>query len=228
MKAVKINLAGRVRYLAFTVEAMFQIQEVFGGSGEMIEAIKDNTREGFSAACKAAAILAEQGELVRRGLGYDPEPMTDAEAIAATMAPSEIAALKVAIPSALTLGYGREIEGDVDEVDLGLAELNTQKKRSNPRSLYPYGDGGRTIEKGNHPIHARRDRGPLGALPPGKGSKEGAGTGGRITPEGRTPPAAEFIHDRHSKQREFFGRYSILHTRKTRLFDLRRKTRGSG
>ena len=128
MKGVKINLAGRVRYLAFTVEAMFQIQEVFGGSGEMIEAIKDNTREGFSAACKAAAILAEQGELVRRGLGYDPEPMTDAEAIAATMAPSEIAALKVAIPSALTLGYGREIEGDVDEVDLGLAELNTQKK----------------------------------------------------------------------------------------------------
>ena len=54
--------------------------------------------------------------------------MTDAEAIAATMAPSEIAAIKVAIPSALTLGYGREIEGDVDEVDLGLAELNTQKK----------------------------------------------------------------------------------------------------
>ena len=82
----------------------------------------------FSAACKAAAILAEQGELVRRGLGYDPEPMTDAETIAATMAPSEIAALKVAIPSALTLGYGREIEADADEVDLGLAELNTQKK----------------------------------------------------------------------------------------------------
>jgi len=104
------------------------IQEVFCVSGEMIEAIKGDTREGFSAACKAAAILAEQGELVRRSLGYDPEPMTDAETIAATMAPSEIAALKVAIPSALTLGYGREIEADADEVDLGLAELNTQKK----------------------------------------------------------------------------------------------------
>jgi len=128
MKAVKINLAGRTRYLAFTVEAMFQIEEVFGGSGELIEAIKPGTREGFSAACKAAAILAEQGELVRRGLGYDPEPITDAEAIAATTAPSEIAVLKVAIPAALTLGYGREVESDVDEVDLGLAELNTQKK----------------------------------------------------------------------------------------------------
>jgi len=129
MKAVKINLAGRTRYLAFTVEAMFQIQEIFGGSGELIDAIKDNTREGFTAACKAAAILAEQGELVRRGLGYDPEPMTDTGAIAATMAPSEIAALKVAIPAALTLGYGREVEPDADEVDLGLAELNNQKNK---------------------------------------------------------------------------------------------------
>ena len=41
MKAVKIDLAGRTRYLAFTVEAMFQIQEVFGGSGELIDALKD-------------------------------------------------------------------------------------------------------------------------------------------------------------------------------------------
>ena len=128
MKAVKISLAGRTRYLAFTVEAMFQIQETFGGPGELIEAVRDNTREGFSAACKAAAILAEQGELVRRGLGYDPEPMTDADTIAATMAPSEIAVLKLAIPAALSLGYGREIEPDSDEVDLGLAELNEQKK----------------------------------------------------------------------------------------------------
>ena len=128
MKAVKINLAGRTRYLTFTVEAMFQIQEQFGGPSELIEAVKDNTREGFAAACQAAAILAEQGELVRRGLGYDPEPITDAETIAATMAPSEIAAIKVAIPAALTLGYGREIKADVDEVDLGLAELNEQKK----------------------------------------------------------------------------------------------------
>ncbi len=128
MKAVKIELAGQQRYLAFTVEAMFQIQEVFGGSGELIDAIRGNTREGFTAACKAAAILAEQGELVRRNLGYDPEPMTDAGAIAVAMAPSEIAALKVAIPSALALGYGREIEAGSNEVDLGLAELNEQKK----------------------------------------------------------------------------------------------------
>lgn len=128
MKAVKMDLAGRVRYLAFTGEAMFQMRERFGGTSQLLDDMKADTREGFFIACEAAALLAEQGELVRRGLGYDPEPMTDAGTIAATMAPSEIAALKVAIPAAISLGYGREIEPENDEVDLGLAELNTQKK----------------------------------------------------------------------------------------------------
>lgn len=128
MRAVKIDLAGRTRYLAFTVEAMFQIQEVFGGPGELLDAIRENTREGFEAACKAAAILAEQGELARRHFGYDPEPITDAGTIAATTAPSEIAALKLSIPAAVSLGYGREVESGDSEIDLGLAELNEQKK----------------------------------------------------------------------------------------------------
>ena len=77
MKAVKITLAGRERYLAYTVEAMFQIQEQFGGPSELIEATQNDGREGCMTACRAAAILAEQGELARRNLGYDPEPMTN-------------------------------------------------------------------------------------------------------------------------------------------------------
>lgn len=128
MKAVKIELAGRVRYLSFTVEAMFQIQEQFGGPGELMEALRDSGRDGFAAACKSAAILAEQGELVRRSLGYEPEQVADEAAIAAVMAPSDITALKMAIPAAISLGYGREVEPENDEVDLGLAELNAQKK----------------------------------------------------------------------------------------------------
>ena len=128
MKAVKFHLAGRDQYLAFTVEAMFQVQEKFGGTTELLDAMQDSGREGFSAACRAAAILAEQGELARRSLGYDPEPMPDEGAIAASIQPGEIAALKLAIPSAMALGFGREVEPGNDEVDLGLAELNAQKK----------------------------------------------------------------------------------------------------
>ncbi len=128
MKAVNLVLAGRERYLCFTVEAMFQIQEQFGGAGELLDALKAGGREGFSSACRAAAILAEQGELARRAMGYDPEPIVDAGAIAGTMAPSEVAALTLTIPAAISLGYGREVETENDEVDLGLAEINEQKK----------------------------------------------------------------------------------------------------
>ena len=128
MKAVKIDLAGRTRYLAFTGEAMFQIRDKFGGTTKLLEDMKADTREGFSIACEAAAILAEQGELVRRQFGYDSEPILDAATISATAAPSEIVALKLSIPAAISLGYGREIEPENDEVDLGLVELNGQKK----------------------------------------------------------------------------------------------------
>ena len=128
MKAVRLALAGRERYLAFTVEAMFQLEERFGGVQELIEAVSANSREGFQAACQAASVLAEQGELARRHMGYDSAPIPSAEEIAATTAPSGITALKMAVTSAVTLGFGREIEPDSDEVDIGLAELNEKKK----------------------------------------------------------------------------------------------------
>lgn len=35
MKAVKITLAGRTQYLAYTGEAMFQLQEKFGTAAEL-------------------------------------------------------------------------------------------------------------------------------------------------------------------------------------------------
>lgn len=128
MKAVKITLAGRERYLAFTGAAMFEIREQFGGAKELLQAIQEDTRDALGIAAKVAALLAEQGELARRQLGYDHEPIATPEEIMATIAPSEIEALKLAIPAAITLGYGREVEPENKEVDLGLAELNAQKK----------------------------------------------------------------------------------------------------
>lgn len=128
MKAVKIALAGRERYLALTVEAMFQMEEIFGGTAELTDILMRNDRESFSAACKAAAILAEQGELARRHMGYEPGPLLSEEDAAATTDPAGLVALKAAVLSAITLGYGREIQPENDEIDLGLAELNEQKK----------------------------------------------------------------------------------------------------
>lgn len=130
MKAVKVSLAGQDRYLVFTGEAMFQIQEKFGGTAELLDLMKNGTREAFDAVYSAAAILAEQGELARRHLGYDETPIIDAEAIAATTTPGEAARLILSISTAIALGYGREIKDENAEIDLGLAELNAQKKTS--------------------------------------------------------------------------------------------------
>ncbi len=137
MKAVKINLAGRERHLCFTVEAMFQIEERFGGAQELTDTMEANSRTGFEAVCGAAAILAEQGELCRRSMGYEPEPLCSAEDIAVTMVPTDLARLKLAVVSAITLGYGREIRPENDEVDLGLSELNEQKKQGDQVPLHP-------------------------------------------------------------------------------------------
>lgn len=128
MKAIKITLAGRERHLAFTGEAMFKIGEEFGGTTELLKKTEANNRDGLAAAIRAAVILAESGELARRYMGYDPEPMLDGDVLAATITPAEIAPLKLAIPAAITLGYGREVTDENDVVDLGLQELNAQKK----------------------------------------------------------------------------------------------------
>lgn len=45
------------------------------------------------------------------------------------MVPTDLARLKLAVVSAITLGYGREIRPENDEVDLGLSELNEQKNK---------------------------------------------------------------------------------------------------
>lgn len=127
MKAVKISLAGRKCFLAFTGEAMFRIRDDYGGVAAILEAIKPDTREGLAVACKTAALLAEQGELARRHMGYDRGPIVDAETIETTITPGEIAALKTAIPAAFTLGFGRELADENEEVDVVLLELNQKK-----------------------------------------------------------------------------------------------------
>ena len=128
MKAVKITLAGRTQYLAYTGEAMFQLQEKFGTAAELLGAIGKNTRDGLSVACEAAAILAEQGELARRHLGYDKGPIIEAATIRATITPSEIAALKLAIPAAMELPHPRQAAAEHAEPAPGLAERTAHKK----------------------------------------------------------------------------------------------------
>lgn len=127
MKAIKFPIAGREVYLSFTGEAMFSLRDKYGGVTEAVAAYEPDTREAMDAAAEVAALLAEQGELARKALGYAPGEIVTAEAIKATLAPSGIYTLKAAITAAIELGFGREVANE-DEVDLGLAEIQAQKK----------------------------------------------------------------------------------------------------
>lgn len=128
MKAAKITVSDTEYYLVFDGEAMFRIRDDFGGTKLLLEQIEQDTREGFTATCAAAAILAERGELIRRRLGYEPGPIPEKDDLALLVRPYEIVEIKNAVITAITLGYGREIKPTGDgEYDEGLEELNQKK-----------------------------------------------------------------------------------------------------
>lgn len=120
-------MKAQISYLAFTGEALFTIRDNYGGASALLEAIRTDTKESFLTLCAATALLAEQGELARRKMGYDSQEIVDAETLERTVMPYDIIELKEAIPRAISLGFGREIEPENNEVDLGLAELNQKK-----------------------------------------------------------------------------------------------------
>lgn len=129
MKAIKLTLGGQDYYLAFNGAAMFAFEDAFGGSAAYLEKAAAMGREAFEAICEAVAILAEQGELARRAMGYDQGPIPDRELLMACTMPSDMIRLRQAVLNAIVTGYGRQVENQED-VDLGLVELEQKKTKS--------------------------------------------------------------------------------------------------
>lgn len=128
MKTIKITLAGQDYHLVFNGIAMFEIDERFGGASKLFETMQGADKAAFSAVCEGVSILAEQGELTRRALGYDPGPILSKEDALLLAAPMDRVTLQRAVMNAMMLGFGREIESE-DAIDLGLLELEQKKTR---------------------------------------------------------------------------------------------------
>ena len=129
MKARKISFAGKPYYLLFNGTAMFAFDDEFGGSNVYLEKSGKPGKDAFEAVCTAAAILAEQGELARRALGYESAPFLKLDTLLACATPADIIVLRQAIMSAILAGYGREVESD-EGTDLDLLELEQKKTKS--------------------------------------------------------------------------------------------------
>lgn len=122
MGDIKIEIGGQEYYLLYNGAAMFAIDD----GGNISDRLWDTSAAGFDWICQAVAVLAEQGELARRYMGYDKGPLLTADAVKALTMPIDIIQLRQAVFRAVMAGYGREIKDDDQEIDLGLVEL--QKK----------------------------------------------------------------------------------------------------
>lgn len=126
MKGSKYEFDGCEYTLCYTGAAKFAIDEIIGGE-DLSAALLPKTVEGFERLCKAAAILSEQAELVRRYYGYDNAETLDAEQIMLLLPPTEQIDLYNAVMAAIILGCNREI-ADKDRT-ISLTRQRMLKKK---------------------------------------------------------------------------------------------------
>lgn len=129
-RMIEVNLGGERRYLNFSVEVMFDMEDVFGSLDAAMDLLKQNGREGFEAFQWFFIHMANDAELARRAEGYDPMPMLKADDILTHLHPLEYMELVGAVVNAINAGYTREKAGKDNEVDIGLEELRQKKTRN--------------------------------------------------------------------------------------------------
>lgn len=126
MKAIKLEFGENTYHLVFNGMAMFDFDDKYGGATKLFDIVQKPGKNSFAALCESVATLAEQGELVRRNMGYDHGKIPSVDEIKAIATPLDAINMRVALLRAVTVGYGREIENN-DEIDLGLVELSQKK-----------------------------------------------------------------------------------------------------
>ena len=118
MRTVDFEYRGQVLHLCLNGAALFAIRDEYGNETPIFDLIaKSKDSEDFQRTCRILHILCEQGELVERYLGQEPQEVPTERYLATTMMPSDLGAA----------GFWREVSGDKPKRrDLGLEER--QKK----------------------------------------------------------------------------------------------------
>lgn len=116
-------------YLAYTVNAMFQTNDLLGENQQIMELMDVHGKEGLERFCKTVSILAGCGTQVRESEGLPGAAAPTAEELYTCLQPIEYLEIRKAAMDAILLGYGREIINENEEIDLELAEL---EKKENP------------------------------------------------------------------------------------------------
>lgn len=132
MKRIEFEFNGRIYFLAFTAEALFTVYDHFGYTTDILTTTGclEPTAEGYKNLCWLAALMAAQGELQRRRIGYSDQEMLEAEDLRVNLPPTKAAALQEAVMAALQEGFRRETEPDeAREINLVLQEREEAEKK---------------------------------------------------------------------------------------------------
>lgn len=135
MRTVKFEFNGQEFQLCMNGEALFSIYEKFGTKGFVTDPIQGTSKKSFDATCWMLSKLSEQGELVRRNMGFDRKPIRNEGYFRAMLGPLDIAGAKQAVADAVRAGFARE-EPDTGAVDLGLLELEQKNGNSLSRAKW--------------------------------------------------------------------------------------------
>ena len=118
---------GKEYWLVYTADAYFELNEKYGT--ELFAKLRAADRSGYDMAVGCLLILAREGELCRRYMGYDAAPMLTEEEIRRTVLPDGIGEVKRAVMDALLAGMRVENHRESDEpVDIGLLEFEKKTK----------------------------------------------------------------------------------------------------
>lgn len=132
MKQIEYKFNDNTYYLVFTAEALFTVYDKFGYTSDILTTTGclESTAEGWKNCCYLAALMASQGELQRRRMGYRPADMLDMETLRTGLRPAQVPELRLAVRQALEEGFRREVTPDEpEEVNLVLAAREEDEKK---------------------------------------------------------------------------------------------------
>lgn len=114
--------------LCYTISVLFDVVEKFGSVQLALDMLQSDGRDAYDAVQWFALRLSQEGAICRKEMGYEsPEVLTETD-VTPRMPPVEFSQLREAVVEAVSLGYRRELsEGENQERDLGLEELNEKK-----------------------------------------------------------------------------------------------------
>lgn len=118
------GIGGREYWLVCTADAYFDITGIYGG--EFGEKLLAGGRDGFECALGCLCILAREGELCRRYMGYGAEDFLKEDELRRVILPGDIGKVVSAVLDAVQAGL-RIDKGESEEksepVDIGLREF---------------------------------------------------------------------------------------------------------